>query len=827
MKTNNLYVQKYRFSSEFRYKQGSSHQIATLTFTTLVLALSTMSALGAGSAESKLDLTTATLGPDAAYQLKENNTALDSDLTISKYIWNAATSELTTVKYDIVFENTLGDLDEDINYYYQWVDLVLDEGKETEYTIKQLELISQSNVALDIDHDLVIKATHQFMIFGNGPINHTETSENQGIDITSSLTAWTQLYDGVAIKNSGTLGNITGDFVYNRSTEAKESTSPEQGGAMSNRGTIGNITGSFIANQSLSNGSAISNFGGTIGDITADFIMNSAHDAAGTISNDGGGRIGHIKGDFLSNVTGNGGSAINNNNGSHIESITGDFIGNKDVSDRLGSGGGGAILNAASSYIGDIKGDFIDNFSADGSGAIFALSSSQIKSITGDFINNQSLAGAGAINLTTSATIGDIEGNFIGNIGSKEYSYSSTSGALNLFNATAGLLALNQSIELTGNRYIDTHGETPTTVSMAINMNNSSTLNLNTYAGNTITINDGISRGVINVNNGENGMGVSHGRSDYSTVEINNVVQYTDIFVHNGTLKLGEYDGTTLNTNGEEYIVEASSASLSSVELTVHQNGIVDAYSGAAIKSNSEIYNSGTVKYSQGELQADFNFTGTGKLQLTGTGTLNAMITATGEGNSITGVGSASKVSRHLTMNAGATLDLTNIALDADTYVANNASIADLKLNNSSITDVSTSTTSTRDSFYIPEGIDVYDMLNVGRELSQMAVVGSLTFDLDVEESVFETMVSLDSIAFRLAEADVDSNIFLENGEAISSIEELNILIDVNGTQLIVNDLYRDANNDLVLIIGVPEPSTATLSLLALAGLMSRRRRAH
>ena len=47
-------------------------------------------------------------------------------------------------------------------------------------------------------------------------------------------------YGGWAILNSGTIGNITGDFIGNYARD---------GGAISNSDTIGNITGDFIGNS--------------------------------------------------------------------------------------------------------------------------------------------------------------------------------------------------------------------------------------------------------------------------------------------------------------------------------------------------------------------------------------------------------------------------------------------------------------------------------------------------------------------------------------------------------------------------------------------------
>ena len=274
------------------------------------------------------------------------------------------------------------------------------------------------------------------------------TTDQKGADIDNDfvgLNAGASF--GGAIYNSGTIGNITGDFIGNYASVGHDA----YGGAIYNRETIGNITGDFIGNYATGDqpkGGAIYN-SETIGNITGDFIGNyaigiyqNANIMGGAIYN--AGTIKDIAGNFIGNkliimhsvnpriyggaiynrgtidnITGNfiangiyldyrnadsGGGAIYNLR--TIDNITGDFIGNYAGID------GGAIYNSGT--IGNITGDFIGNYAGVDGGAIY--NTGEIGNITGDFIGNYARVDGGAI--YNSGTIGNITGDFIGNYAS-------------------------------------------------------------------------------------------------------------------------------------------------------------------------------------------------------------------------------------------------------------------------------------------------------------------------------------------------------------------------------------------------------------------------
>lgn len=167
---------------------------------------------------------------------------------------------------------------------------------------------------------------------------------------------------GGAIYNSGTIGNITGDFIANFSGGSKNGTSSiAGGGAIFNSGIIKNITGNFIGNTASKYGGAINNYintsgTATIGDITGDFIGNSSASYGGAIYNNA--TITFLVGDFINNYvtttkssTTAGGAIYNlgtignvNEEGNFTgTAITGDFTGN--YAESASTASGGAIYN--------------------------------------------------------------------------------------------------------------------------------------------------------------------------------------------------------------------------------------------------------------------------------------------------------------------------------------------------------------------------------------------------------------------------------------------------------------------------------------------------
>lgn len=151
-----------------------------------------------------------------------------------------------------------------------------------------------------------------------------------------------------------------------------------------------------------------------------------------------------------------------------------------------------------------------------------------------------------------------------------------------------------------------------------------------------------------------------------------------------------------------------------------------------------------------------------------------------------------------------------------------------------SITADSLNLTSAGTTLYVADGLDVEEVvlgdLNntivVDRLLNETVVFRA---DADVLEEGSYTLLSLGGIAgvslfSLLSEGDDLSSVTMEIGnQTFVQGEEAKIVLGSSGKSL---QLVLSADGKSLQAIVTPEPATATLSLLALAGLMARRRRA-
>ncbi len=239
----------------------------------------------------------------------------------------------------------------------------------------------------------------------------------------------TPIVAGVAISNSGKLGDVIANFVGN---SLDVNSVDVFGGVLYNTGSINNINGNFIGNGSYSQlgyikGGTINN-AGTIGNIVANFIGNysktdNAMAYGSSIRNvNSNAYIENIEGNFIGNSTegkaGAFGGAIHNEGGARIGNINANFIANKAISDESRAG----AIASYSGEIGSIKGDFIANssvsLSKNGLGGAIHASGTKIGDIEGNFINNytsaEKCAYGGAINVLANE-IGNITANFVNN----------------------------------------------------------------------------------------------------------------------------------------------------------------------------------------------------------------------------------------------------------------------------------------------------------------------------------------------------------------------------------------------------------------------------
>ncbi len=270
---------------------------------------------------TELNKTDQTTYPNkSSYQLEEN-TDTTGNFVITKY-WND-NGTITPVNYNVKFTDVLGDENGDTTYYYKWGST--DEGNR---------ILEQTDAT---SYNIIAKV--------NSADNKRIDTDQQGADISHSFIA-NNRYDGGAIYNRGTIGDITGDFIGNYVSFTWDS--------------ITNIKGVIVS------GGAISSFDySTINSITGDFIGNYAS-VTGSISQAGArggaievcvyGWVTSIIGDFIGNYISAFSSALEGecfvsggaiSNAGIISSITGDFIGNyiSDRGSKSSSLKGGAIYN--------------------------------------------------------------------------------------------------------------------------------------------------------------------------------------------------------------------------------------------------------------------------------------------------------------------------------------------------------------------------------------------------------------------------------------------------------------------------------------------------
>ena len=391
---------------------------------------------------------------------------------ITKYEWSDTENKLVPQYYRVDLNKTeygYPDIADETKTFTVTTPNADGSGNAFEYEIKYY--VDQNRVKPDRiteDMDLMGADINNDFVGQNNTaydsiIDNTGTIGNITGDFVGNSLIGATGYSSAAITNDGTINNIVGNFIGNYRASAN---SP-YAGAISNYGSISSITGNFIGNYSYGSGTGQWNsFGGaiynwrTIGNITGNFIGNYAYSAStswsygGAIYNNGGSTgtaiINNINADFIGNYVSTPrargyGGAIYNNNGT-IGNITGDFICNY-TSARYEAQGGAIYNKGINAIIGNITGDFIGNYATSSSyaygGAIYNYEGT-IGDITGDFIGNYAFGTGGYYNDTQGGaiynydgTIGNITGDYIGNYVSSTDS-STYGGAIYNYRGTIG-----------------------------------------------------------------------------------------------------------------------------------------------------------------------------------------------------------------------------------------------------------------------------------------------------------------------------------------------------------------------------------------------------
>ncbi len=668
-------------------------------------------------------------------------------------------------------------------------------------------------------------------------------------------------YGGAIFSTSkGTIGSITGTLSGNSSTaKTSGSYALALGGAVYNLGLItsssadytNNSTYATAASRQVSAGAGAMYNGGDIHYLLSHFAGNQAkaHVDANAASATGGalfnrGQIFVIEGIFTENKA---------------EAITAQGIAHAD---------GGAIYNIHA--MGGLNGVFSNNelhaqsanefysgFAQARGGGIF--NGGTFNTITADFIGNRVEAtgssqasvvarGGGLFNDAGSVIL-QVTGNFYGNSTHTVGGNETTSGGGAIANrGSLALVAMTQSMEFTGN-YSTEDGVKTSNAILNEAYSNWETyedftpiLRFNAYDEHSIIVNDGISgimtfideQQIIEINSGLDGDGeqVINDGKEFSTIELNNRVEYQTITVHAGTLKLGSYAGGTITVGGELQQVEASSALLYYSNLSVLAEGRVTtdaSYLGSVnpdgLGIETTISNSGTIELTSGTLSHAISSNDTGRIEVHEGVTLEAALNMNDSSTIVFHAGS--------TLNSTLSLDTTGGITNenGDLHTLTSVTLGSM----AQITDSSASTKLTLESCTLEVAINSAMSTDAGSGMSYLtaglladiaSIEQSLTLHIDLTQEIADAF-------FAGLETEQLQGIWLQDSSALSAMSldagidiTDDIIITLNGQQLTATQAVAHEGGLLLTTTRtIPEPSTATLSLLALSAMLLRRRR--
>ncbi len=607
-------------------------------------------------------------------------------------------------------------------------------------------------------------------LYNGGDINfnglqNIVTFSNNIVEATSGHASGGAIF----VTGGADISHLRADFVNNEARTNSEDT----GQAYARGGAI--FVGKFDA---LIEGYPVAHEDCIVGNLYGNFKGNKAS-FGGAIYLGELGVIGSIHGNFIGNIAegaaqpggttgGAQGGAIRAWLGT-TSAIYGNFEGNIARSED-GTAGGGAISFDGTTVNGGIHGNFVDNIvhsdNSTAHGGAFAL-----KNQTGD------------------AKLVFTDASFTGNVASSglHAGGNALGGAFYIQDSNDVVFqAINDDVEFTNNYLVyggtwDDKTNTVTEGEDSIRKYNAiyaidSVVTLETQNNSTITVNDSIGC------QGDSNLVVdAHGSQRYD-VMINDNVATPLLTIENGGVMLGEFthdDGTVSNgrftpnplSGDETHIVIKGSGILNS------KADYLDQVSTITLDGELEL--TANLGESSGTLVASVNYVGknTGKLTILAD-------TAIAAGNEVYVHEMA--VDHHLSIEAGAQVNITHLTFHA----------ADMAEINGSETALG----------------------------HQIVMNGTATLDFDVIDLYVDTLGSGDYYDLIVSDGmgditlldDYEINVFTYGGLVELEVGEYSVeeLAD-GGLRVTIHENW----------VPIPEPSTATLSLLALAGLMARRRR--
>lgn len=630
----------------------------------------------------------------------------------------------------------------------------------------------------------------------------------------------------VANDNGSKVGSITNCSFYGNSTFSNG----YDGGAIyiAANGSIGSITSSVFSNNSGGNGGAIYKmYEGSLGEISyCEFNNNTATKTSGY-----GGAIYSVGGaltvktsSFSSNSAFYGGAITATRASAGWDTPEGGIltVSESSFNDNKATNSGGAIYLGNYSSLSVSDSSFTGNTSSGGGtsyggGAICILSSSEAEITSSTFTSNYATYQGGAIMTASDLTL--IDTSFYDN------SAGTRGGAIYNNNKTISISAISEDVIFSGN--------TASLGGAIYNYNYSAKLNLMAAEGRSITFEDSIY-------SSSDKAAITIGSSEYTgSVYVYSEITNGIISLNGGELILGELTSDSL-TRAESTTTQAL---LSSLTLNVAAGAKLTAIADCLGDDNT-ITNSGTLVLQSGTLSQSIG--GSGAIQMNSQNLLVADGVSfgtnswqlTGLQNSIGSVNSSNTIafsasiegdgirSTSLTLGDGDFIFSDSISQmeivlgEGDISLVDTVRVSDVKWSNLGLTGVANDTLTVIDSTVVYSDLITFtiDVDALSTAVFENEIIFSVTIDDEDALAAFEEACGLGTnLAFALEGFDADD---------LNTFDNENFQLWINGELIEDLEFATTSDGTFALCASIPEPSTATLSLLALTALLLRRRRA-
>ncbi len=661
----------------------------------------------------------------------------------------------------------------------------LSSSRATTITVKDIDAFINFQDTVDGNY-LTLEGGAAFYIAGGAHLNFEGYDKDNRLYFEGDNSA----SDGsdndggaLSVQDGGSVGDIYADFRDNHATFPSELSEEDSGipshlrtyarggainvGGTDGEGTVGNIYGNFSINSAEYGGAIYVGEDGEVGNIEGTFLANYAsagHKVGGTTGGSAGGAIRVYRG-TLGSITG-------------VFDSNATYAARSETTSSSSSSHGGAIaLDGAQFKEGavitaEIKNNISYSESADAfGGGVYIKDQNATKAvyITDSNITNNSVA----TQLTTTEALG---GGY----------YIDLSDAVYIDAVNQDVL-MRDNLEIVGGTFDDEGTLIGGTRDYNAIYAKDSTINLRAFNDSKMTIDDSIE------SESKSNLIIDSTSSEKYDIELNAEIRNMDVIVKNGGLILGSYEHnhrgesitTTADFVGGTLTVEAGSSAADAGVI----NTSADNLNGA-----NAISNRGIIEFTGGTLSKGIN-----DVDMSATTISDGVVVTPGA------AAGAQTGSLHI---LGETSVASHVDIYGDTILLDDK----LKVAASASIDVKT---------LLYKGVNKNEINSQEHiVLSPDATLAFDTVQLDIDTAMFNDY-------FDLVISDGTGSIADQYSSDFNVEFTLGGRLLTDGLDYIVEQRAED-NGLRIRFIGedvIPEPSTATLSLLALTALMARRRR--